>query len=240
MKAPFVLLVSLCAHGALTAALPTGDISPDMAIVLLGDGTSKVVQKRDLASHLNGARLQAPADDFHSFRSGGFVSHQKRADPQFIIPLPDQEFLGWDIAMSSVTHANEAPATVAIAAGQSVANSVTVGASFTATVADWLQIGGHIDYQNTVTNTLTGTATMTIPQGRWGAIVSNPLTYRRRGYVFTGAPGRAQYEYFQADSFEPQSVSYETAQLNWVKGVITTCLGDGYPLKMCNGEGVLE
>ncbi|KAE8378995.1 hypothetical protein BDV26DRAFT_260377 [Aspergillus bertholletiae] len=241
MKVPFVLLASLCANSALTMALPADQASADKAILILGDGTTKTIERKDLESHLNGIPLEPPTDNLpRSFKSDGFTGLQKRGDSQFIIPLPDQEFLGWDIAMSPITHANGADATVSIAAGQSVANSISVGTSFTATVEKWLQIGASINYQDTVTNTLTGTATMTIPKGRWGAIVSNPLTHRRRGYVFSGAPGKGQYEYFQADSFDRQSVTYQQAKLDWVRGVITSCLGDGYPLKMCNGQGELK
>ncbi|KAE8154639.1 hypothetical protein BDV25DRAFT_135807 [Aspergillus avenaceus] len=241
MKVPFVLLASLCANSALITALPAEHATTDKAVVLLGDGNTKTIDKKDLESHLNGVALEPPTDNLpRSVRSEGFSGLKKRGDSQVIIPLPDQEFLGWDIAMSPITHANGADATVAIAAGQSVANSISVGTTFTATVEKWLSIGVSINYQETVTNTLTGTATMTIPKNKWGAIVSNPLTHRRRGYVFSGAPGKAQYEYFQADSFDRKEVSFKEASLDWVQGVITTCLGDTYPVPMCNGQGELK
>lgn len=240
MKVPLVLLASLCANSALTTALPTDQASAEKAVLVLRNGTTKAIETKDLESHLNGIPIGEPADNHQSFKSEGFSGLQKRGNAQFIIPLPDQEFLGWDIAMSSIIHANERDAVVAIAAGQSIANSVSVSASFSATVDKWLQFGVSTDYSETTTNTLTGTATQTIPKGKYGAFVSNPNTHRRSGYVFSGAPGNAQYEYFKADSFTPKKVSYESAELNWVEGVITTCLGDTYPLKMCNGDGVLK
>ncbi|KAJ5504337.1 hypothetical protein N7463_007211 [Penicillium fimorum] len=142
--------------------------------------------------------------------------------------------------MSTIVHANEADATASMAQGQSIANSISVSTSFTATVEKFLQIGTSISYQYTETATLTGTVTMTIPKNKWGAIISNPLTNRKSGYVFSGKPGSGQYEYFQADSFTQDTYRYGQNSLSWVKGVVTTCLGDSYPLKRCLGDGVLE
>lgn len=239
MKANLLLLASL--SGALVSALPSGE-----TVLLMSDGTTKTVNKRDLGAHLPGVSLEPPTESLPKFiqtgnDDSGSSSHlSKRDGPQFIIPLPDEDFLGWDVPMSTVVHANEADATVAMAAGQMIANSITVGTSFTATVEKFLQIGVSVDYGHTETATLTGTVTMTIPKNRWGAIVSNPKTHRRRGYVFSGQPGNGQYEYYQADSFTPEKYSYGQNSLSWVKGVVTTCLGDTYPLKRCVGDGELN
>ncbi|KAJ0421251.1 hypothetical protein BJY00DRAFT_323298 [Aspergillus carlsbadensis] len=242
MKVSLFILVFLWSGSALGSAIPS-----DKTTLLLYDGTTKTVDKKDLAVHLPGISLSPPADSLPKFiKTGGDVYSSpsrrlsKRSGAQFIIPLPDEEFLGWDIPMSQIVHANEADATVAMAQGQSVANSITVGTSFQATVEKFLQIGTKIDYAHTETATLTGTVTMTIPKNRWGAIVSNPLTFRKRGYVFSGQPGSAQYEYYQADSFTQDTYSYGQNSLSWVKGVVTTCLGDSYPLKRCVGDGELK
>ncbi|OJJ03843.1 hypothetical protein ASPVEDRAFT_43347 [Aspergillus versicolor CBS 583.65] len=242
MKAALFVLASLCSGGALGSALPS-----DKAILLLHDGTSKTVDKRDLGAHLPRVSLSPPTtDSLPKFINTG-DEHlapsrrlNKRDGAQFIIPLPDEEFLGWDISMSTIVHANEAEATVAMAQGQMVANSITVGTSFQATIEKFLQVGYSIDVGHTETATLTGTVTMTIPKNRWGAIVSNPLTLRKKGYVFNGQPGNGQYEYYQADSFTHDTYSYGQNSLSWVKGVVTTCLGDSYPLKRCVGDGELK
>ncbi|GES65004.1 hypothetical protein ATEIFO6365_0009049900 [Aspergillus terreus] len=222
MKAPS-LLAWLCANTALVAALPSSQ-----------SGTGL---------HFS----NATADIAHSARklhanehSGSLHKPGKRSSAEFIIPLPDEDFLGWDIAMSTIMHANEADATVAIAQGQMIANSIQVGTTFTGTVESFLSVATTINYQWTETSTLTGTVTMTIPKGKWGAIVSNPLTHRKRGYVFSGQPGSGQYEYWQADSFTQETYSYGQNSLSWVKGVVTTCLGDTYPLPRCNGQGELD
>ncbi|KAI9046033.1 uncharacterized protein KD926_005980 [Aspergillus affinis] len=245
MKTPFILFASLC---AVTSALPHDqsetpqDSGLDKATVLLNDGSTVTVDKRDLSSHLGSVALAPPTNDLPKRLSSSHITHltKRGSDAQLIIPLPDQEFLGWDIAMSTVTHANEADATVAMASGQMIANSITVGNSFGASVESFLTVTTSIDYGHTETSTLTGTVTMTIPKNRWGAIVSNPLTQRKRGYVFSGQPGSGQFEYYQADSFNSETYTYGESSLSWVKGVMTTCLGDGYPLKRCNGDGELK
>lgn len=245
MKIPAALFASLC---AITSALPhnqsenSKDSGLGEATIILNDGSTVTVDKRDLSSHLNGIALSSPTNDLPKRLASSPISHLTRrgSDAQLIIPLPDQEFLGWDIAMSTVTHANGADATVAMASGSTIANSITVGSSFAAAVEGFLTVTTHIDYGYTETSSLTGTVTMTIPKNKWGAIVSNPLTQRKRGYVFSGQPGSGKFEYFQADSFNSETYSYGENSLSWVKGVMTTCLGDGYPLKRCNGEGELK
>ena len=244
MKFNLVFLASLCANGALVSALPTD--TTDAAILLLDDGTTQTINKRDLAAHLPGVSLSPPTETLPKFIETGSddstVSKRlsKRGGAQFIIPLPDQKFLNWDVPMSSIVHANEADATAAMASGQMIANSISVAQSFTAEVEKFLTLGTTITYQYTETATLTGTVTMTIPKNRWGAIVSNPLVERKRGYVFSGQPGSGQYEYYQADSYTHDTYKYGANSLSWVKGVVTTCLGDGYPLKRCVGEGSME
>ncbi|KAL4745593.1 hypothetical protein BDW72DRAFT_198511 [Aspergillus terricola var. indicus] len=250
MKAPLVVLASCCINSSLVGALPSEttvsheSIGHDKAVLVPHDSTTKTVEKKDLELYL-GAAAHSPPVVPESFETNDHESTSserlsKRSGAEFIIPLPDAEFLGWDIPMSTVVHANEADATVAMAQGQSIANSISVGTSFTATVEKFLQVGTTINYQWTETATLTGTVTMTIPKNRWGAIVSNPLTFRKSGYVFRGQPGSAQYEYFQADSFTHDTYSYGQNSLSWVKGVVTTCLGNSYPLKRCLGEGEMK
>lgn len=252
MKVHLFFLISLCINSSLVGALPSDktmspkNIGHDKAVLLLHDGTTKTIDKKDLRLNLGSVALAPPTDSFPKFFETNYSNStssrrlSKRAGAQFIIPLPDAEFLGWDIPMSTIVHANEADATAAMAQGQSIANSISVSTSLTATVEKFLQIGTTINYQWTETAMLTGTVTMTIPKNRWGAIVSNPLTFRKSGYIFNGQPGSAQYEYFQADSFTQNTYTYGQNSLSWVKGVVTTCLGDSYPLKRCLGEGEMK
>lgn len=252
MKMQLSLLASICVSAGLICALPShtpdslNSVGLEKLTLVLRDGNTKTVDKGTLGHHLNGTALSPPAEiNPKCLESGGndcsFSRRlRKRSGTEFIIPLPDQEFLGWDIAMSTITHANEADATVAMAQGQTITNSISVSESFSVTVEEFLQVGTTINYQWSEAATLTGTVTMTIPKNRWGAIVSNPLTHRKSGYVFSGQPGSAQYEHFQADSFTQNTYSYGQNSLSWVKGVVTTCLGDSYPLKRCVGDGELD
>lgn len=245
MKAPIVILASLC---TVTTALPHDqsesplDPGLDKATVVLNDGSTIDIDKRDLSGHLNDIALSPPTNEFPKRISSSPITHltKRGSDVQLIIPLPDQEFLGWDIPMSTITHANEADATVAMASGNTIANSISVTNSFAASVESFLTVTTSIDYGYTETSALTGTVTMTIPKNKWGVIVSNPLTQRKRGYVFSGQPGSGQFEYFQADSFNSETYNYGQNSLSWVKGVMTTCLGDVYPLKRCNGDGEMK
>ncbi|RAL16363.1 uncharacterized protein BO97DRAFT_131764 [Aspergillus homomorphus CBS 101889] len=220
---------------------------PDEAVIFLTNGSTTTVKKADLASHLQGLTfLSSEASDnalpqLIKANASSPNMAKRGSSAELIIPLPDQDFLGWDVAMSTIVHANQAAATVAIQSGQSIANSITTGASADFTlVKDFLSMSTSISYQETATSTVTGTVTMTIPANKWGAIVSNPLTHRKRGYVFTGGPGGGQFEYYQADSFTDASFKLEGGTLSWVKGVVTTCLGDTYPLARCVGDGSLE
>ncbi|PYH92526.1 hypothetical protein BO71DRAFT_400436 [Aspergillus ellipticus CBS 707.79] len=242
------LLPLVSATLSLAIAIPSepGFCGPDEAVLFLEDGTSTTIEKDDLASHLDGltylnpnATPQVP----RLIQSGAPASNitKRGSSAQLIVELSDLDFLGWDIAMSTIVHANQADATVAIASGQMIANSVTTTTSADITVIeDFLSVTTGNSYQDTTTSTLTGTATMTIPKNNWGAIVSNPLTHRKRGYVWTGQPGSGQFSYYQADSFDNASYGYTGGTLSWVKGVMTTCLGDTYPLPRCNGQGTLE
>ncbi|GKZ16876.1 hypothetical protein AbraIFM66951_006369 [Aspergillus brasiliensis] len=250
MKLPILitLLSATLSHAAPSTTNTTSICGPDEAIIFLSNNTTKTIKKADLKTQIPNLTFlpstnSTPPRLITSSSSSNNTNKTKRSSSTtLIIPLDPQSFLGWDIAMSTVTHANQAPVTLAIQSGQSIANSITTGASADFTlVEDFLSLTTSISYQETTTSTITGTVTMTIPENKWGAIVSNPLTHRSRGYVFTGEPGNGgSFEYYQADSFEDASYTYGEGKLEWVKGVVTTCLGDGYPLKRCEGEGVLE
>ena len=240
MKLPLLALLSTTLSHAAASTL----CGPDEAILILENNSTATIKKANLASYLPSISFLPPNTTTPPFltTNANPSNHTKRgSSTELIIELPDLDFLGWDIAMSTVIHANQADATLAIAGGQTIANSIAIGESADITlVKDFLSTSYSLTYTQTVTSTLTGTVTMTIPANKWGAIVSNPLTHRKRGYVFTGEPGSGQFEYYQADSFDSASYTYSDGTLSWVKGVVTTCLGDGYPLPRCEGSGNLE
>lgn len=130
-----------------------------------------------------------------------------------------------------------APTTISVASGYNIANSITVGSSSILTIVkDFLQVSLNIDYGRSWTTLQSQTFSAVVPQGKFGALVSNPWTNRQSGNVFTGEIGtEGSLSYYQADSFE--SKGYDN--LKWVDGVISLCTGDTYPLKRCMGGGTL-
>ncbi|KAI2909075.1 hypothetical protein CBS11852_199 [Aspergillus niger] len=219
MKLP--LLVTLLS-ATLSYAAPTSTTicGPDEAIILLSNNTTKTIKKADLKAQIPNLTFLPSTNSTPPFITSASnhrnnTTTKRSSSTNLIIPLEPQSFLGWDIAMSTITHANEAPVTLAIQSGQMIANSVTTGVSSDVTlIEDFLSLTTSISYQHTTTSTITGTVTMTIPKGKWGAIVSNPLTHRSRGYVFNGEPGNGgTFEYYQADSYEDTSYTYGEGKL---------------------------
>ncbi|RDK43404.1 hypothetical protein M752DRAFT_326235 [Aspergillus phoenicis ATCC 13157] len=220
-----LLLVTLLS-ATLSYAAPTSTTicGPDEAIILLSNNTTKTIKKADLKAQIPNLTFLPSTNSTPPFITSASnhrnnTTTKRSSSTNLIIPLEPQTFLGWDIAMSTITHANEAPVTLAIQSGQMIANSVTTGVSSDVNlIEDFLSLTTSISYQHTTTSTITGTVTMTIPKGKWGAIVSNPLTHRSRGYVFNGEPGNGgTFEYYQADSYEDTSYTYgEDRQLGFL------------------------
>ena len=69
MKIDFVFLASLCANSALVSALPAD--TADKATLLLEDGTTQTISKRDLAANLPGVALSPPTNSLPEFIETG-------------------------------------------------------------------------------------------------------------------------------------------------------------------------
>ncbi|KAI2832449.1 hypothetical protein CBS133816_1536 [Aspergillus niger] len=175
MKLP--LLVTLLS-ATLSYAAPTFTTicGPDEAIILLSNNTTKTIKKADLKAQIPNLTFLPSTNSTPPFITSASnhrnnTTTKRSSSTNLIIPLEPQTFLGWDIAMSTITHANEAPVTLAIQSGQMIANSVTTGVSSDVNlIEDFLSLTTSISYQHTTTSTITGTVTMTIPKGKWGAI----------------------------------------------------------------------
>lgn len=93
-----------------------------------------------------------------------------------------------------------------------------------------------VDYSQSWQTTQTQTFTATVPEGKYGAFVTNPWTDRASGNVWSGTiGGEGELSYYQADSFT--SKQYDS--MEWVDGVTSLCVGDTVPLPRCLGEGTL-
>jgi hypothetical protein len=129
------------------------------------------------------------------------------------------------------------PQDIGIAQGISIGNSISVGSSATfSLVKDFLDWSVSVDYSHTWTTTQTQSFNGKVPEGKYGAFVSNAWTNRESGNVWEGEiGGEGSLSYYQADSFEDKSFG----DLSWVDGVIAVCLGDTPDLPRCLGEGSL-
>jgi hypothetical protein len=160
---------------------------------------------------------------------------RKRDDTTIIIPGPTSRFLGWDTQMSQVVKG--APTSISVTSGYSISNTISVGVSSQLTlIKDFLSVSMSVDYSQSWQSTQSQAFQASVPEGKYGAFVSNPWTNRASGNVWTGTiGGEGSLAPYQADSFEAKK--FDT--MEWVDGVISLCTGDTFPLKRCLGEGTL-
>lgn len=140
--------------------------------------------------------------------------------------------------MSPIIQTKGSSALLAIASGQSITNGFSTGGSSTLTlVPDLLTATGSYERSKTTAATLTGGITFSIPANRYGIIVSQPCTFRKRGYTWNGRPGSSSAEYWQFDAYNDASFNLNGGTLRWVQGVVTTCTSTTYPIRFCMGNG---
>lgn len=148
--------------------------------------------------------------------------------------LIDTTFTDWDVAMSPVVGATGGSATIMVAKGYSVANSisVSVGADYTY-IPDVLEFSMEITTSATWTSTDTQTFSFAITQGQYGVVVSNPLTRRVAGNYLYGCTDSPTVGTFSSDSRTSQTFG----DLSWVAGPIKLCNSTTYPVPYCVGTG---
>ncbi|TGO21069.1 hypothetical protein BPAE_0245g00170 [Botrytis paeoniae] len=245
------LLSSLLLSSTIVGAATIPRNLDESKIILFGeDGRTEVMDKAEFWKHHHGSNItQAPGPlvgyngtSASNRTSGHYASSalNKRGckSATVVRENPDQKFLNWDVPMSSVVKAGETTATVAVTEGYSIANAIAVTASATFTlIEDFLQATYGITYTETWTSTYTAAYTYTVPAGKYGAVVSNPYTLRKSGYIDIGCVGAAaETDTYQADSYTSQAYG----GLSWVSGTISLCTGDTYPLPACTGSGVIQ
>lgn len=148
----------------------------------------------------------------------------------------DQDFLDWDIAMSSVIGAGGDVNNIAASSGVTIGNSVTVTRSVDiGIIKDYISATVSTAFERSFTSQVTTQYTLGIPKGyKYGVMVSNPRTYRRSGFLRKGCIGSQTSTYFQAD----EHFSGQYGGLSWVQGVIKICASNKYPVQFCVGSGV--
>ncbi|KAL2068619.1 hypothetical protein VTL71DRAFT_14956 [Oculimacula yallundae] len=242
-----ILITIIMAAGLVSSAtIPKRTLTAD-EIIVYGRDRIEIMNKTTYAALKYDTFIGRPApihpsllDSSDSLTTAPNPSNSalhKRCDEITVFhPNPVQTFLDWDVLMSSIIHATGSSATVSVTEGYSISNTVTATAGLSAAIPQtFLTASLGISYSETWTSTYSASYTFGVPDGKYGAIVSNPLTTRHSGMVDTGCVGEATRAYYQGDSY----TSKASGGLSWVDGTISLCLGDEFPLKRCLGEGTL-
>ncbi|WQF89946.1 hypothetical protein CDEST_14960 [Colletotrichum destructivum] len=143
------------------------------------------------------------------------------------------DFLDWDVQMSAVWGAQQAPVLIAVSHGYSVANQVSFGGGISFPIKA-IGISLNADYTKTWTTTDTTTITYTVPLGYYGTIISQPWTHRVFGNVYKSCgTDNWQKGTFTANSHTSQNYG----GMDWVTGVMRLCASKTYPIPYCEGSG---
>ncbi|TQN72407.1 hypothetical protein CSHISOI_03092 [Colletotrichum shisoi] len=127
------------------------------------------------------------------------------------------DFLDWDVQMSAVWGARQAPVLIAVSHRYQA-----IGISLKA------------DYTKTWTTIDTTTITYTVPLGYYGTIISQPWTHRVSGNVYMSCgTDNWQKGTFMANSHTSQNYG----GMDWVTGVMRLCASKTYPIPYCEGSG---
>lgn len=231
-------LMSSVFCSALGAMVPRM-LGPNDLILWNNEGEMAVVNKDEYfanntleATQVSHSTLPAPAE---SPKNETAPNDRKRCEKNTIITMsPEQKFLNWDVAMSSVVKAGTLTTLVAVTEGYSISDSLSVSAGAIITpVKDFLQLTLTLTYTTTWTSTMAAAYTYGVPPGMYGVVVSNPLVRRVSGFVDTGCIGASTRSTFQGDSYSSKAYG----GLSWVDGTISLCTSATYPVPMCLGGG---
>ncbi|CAA9965414.1 hypothetical protein PTMSG1_08773 [Pyrenophora teres f. maculata] len=160
--------------------------------------------------------------------------HGKRKITTIAIPRNSNRFLGWDVPMSNVA---KGLVTISVSRGFSAANSVSFGVrGELSPIPTIFSLGGSAEVGRTWTTTDTNTFIGPVPEGKYGAFVSNPWTTRITGDIWVGTiGGGGTITPYQIDKLE----SKQYGELSWVDGLISICAKPEFPLTRCLGGGLV-
>jgi hypothetical protein len=241
----FTQALILAGTVALVSAAPAPIAVGADDVILYGNGRLSILKRSDFAE-LEAARTAGTVpprpgylDETLTTYTGNDTNRRtlqlNKRDATLIIANPNSRFLGWDVQMSQVTKG--APTSISVSSGYSISNTISVGTSSSLTlVKDFLSVSMSVDYSHSWQSTQSQVFQASVPEGKYGAFVSNPWTNRASGNVWTGTiGGEGNLTPYQGDSFESKNFD----NMEWVDGVISLCTGDSFPLKRCLGEGTL-
>ncbi|RKF77905.1 putative celp0028 effector like protein [Golovinomyces cichoracearum] len=149
-----------------------------------------------------------------------------------------EKFVDWDVIMSGVVLAPpNRTASISISESYRISNKINVPVGIRGKIVEkFLSKALKIGLDNVWTTTKNTGFAFQIPPGKYGAVVSNPLTTRHSGYLDSGCIGSSERTEFSSDSYS----SKDFEGLSWVEGVIGLCVGKTFPLPRCIGEGFLH
>ncbi|EEY20519.1 conserved hypothetical protein [Verticillium alfalfae VaMs.102] len=222
---------------ALAAAAPSVEPGVSLAsanrairdvIARYAGGDSEVRRSVDSNEHL--AVSPAPA--------GNHLMARGCENDQRVRITSTQEFIGWDMQLSQVFRG---PIEIEIENGKSVSDTITITSGLGAEknfIASSLSAEFGISFTKTWTTDSRQHGTVSIPEGRHGAIVINPATTRRFGVVMKGCQGSSkQVAAFMADSFKEHVLN----GIKFIVGEISLCSWPvNHPMNRCEGGGTLE
>ncbi|KAF5693122.1 hypothetical protein FDENT_2264 [Fusarium denticulatum] len=225
---PSTLLALISLISVTQAAAAPKILSSDDVIVLKTDGTSQIMKAAELERLETAPAITTKTPSKRNINRRGCESTEVQV-------LSEKEFLNWDVPMSPVISSLEgSKGTVSVTSGYTIANSLSVGASFSIPlIEDILTTSLSIDYSETWTSSQQQSLSFQVPDNHHGLIVSQPYVRRVQGNVLDGCGDEIEKTEFTSDSYESQSYG----DLEWVKGIIRLCSSETYPIPFCNGEG---
>ncbi|RKF53255.1 putative celp0028 effector like protein [Erysiphe neolycopersici] len=256
MYTTFAIIIQTCilAFGATAAATPATINGPSSNIqhILAADemihfnskGNVEVVKRSEYLKYTGGVPIATPEQRYVNFtidtEEEAETQHkiEKRCQKQTIFTMkPTQTYVNWDVPMSGIVLAPpDSTASLDINEGFTIENSlVSTQTLASGKIRNFMKHSFGTSFSKSWTTSSSHSYYFTVPPGKFGAIVINPLTTRHSGYVDIGCIGQAKRTEFSGESYRPKSYSDK----EWVEGLIGVCVGDTFPLRKCFGEGTL-
>ncbi|POS87015.1 hypothetical protein EPUL_003606, partial [Erysiphe pulchra] len=147
---------------------------------------------------------------------------EKRCKKQTVFTMkPTQTYVNWDVPISGVVLAPPNSAvSIGISEGFNIQNSLSSAPSAALNkIKGFMKLVFGVSYGKSWTSSYRSGYTFSVPAGKFGAVVINPLTTRHSGYVDMGCIGQGKRTEFSGESYHSKSNS----KMEWVEGLIGLC-----------------
>ncbi|SZF01275.1 unnamed protein product [Blumeria hordei] len=230
---------------SILSVIPLQNLTQDDVIVYGLHNQVKVISRSELQSIMGD--IPIATEEQHNKNLTSLVPDFTETEPTRTIAKrcpketvwsmnPIKTYFNWDVPMSSVIHApDNSSASISVSTGYWISNSLSSSASNSNAIKQFMTNNFDVSYSKSWTTTHSSGYTFTIPPGKYGSIVSNPMTIQHSGFMDVGCIGQTTRTSFISESYRSMSQS----GMPWVEGIITLCLGDSYPLRRCTGSGML-